>query len=172
MEGFMFTANYFNFEPLAIASLIADRLRELGLRRADLVRRASYKNIAKGLRRLDELLAGELDTTPDLTRAMPAVLDVPPEVVARAIEQTRSQLAQAEETARLAREAAWHAAFRPHAIILTEWTVPQPMFIAAFIGVERLLRIDFDLAQAPVSYASQALAGIRRKTAGFRSESG
>jgi hypothetical protein len=59
---------------------------------------------------------------------------------------------------------AWRAAFRPHAIILTEWTVPQPMFIAAFIGVERLLRIDFDLAQPPVSYASQAWPAFGGKT--------
>jgi hypothetical protein len=76
-------------------------LRELGLCRADLVRRASYKNIAKGLRRLDELCAGELDKTKALIRALPAALDVAPEAVVRAIEQTRSHIAQAEETARL-----------------------------------------------------------------------
>jgi len=168
----MSTANCFDSEALAIASLIAGRLRELGLRPADLVRQASYKNIAKGLRRLDELLAGELDKTTDLICALPAALDLAPETIDRAIEQTRSQIAQAEQTARLAREAAWRAAFRPHAIILTEWAVPQPMFIAAFLGVERLLRIDFDLTQSPVSYVSQALAGIRWKTAEFRTDAG
>jgi hypothetical protein len=63
-------------------------------------------------------------------------------------------------------------AFRPHAIILTEKTVPQPIFVAAIIGAERLLRIDFDLALGPGSYANQALAGVRRKLAEFRSKSG
>ena len=168
----MSTTSSFISEPLAIKSLIVDRSRVLDLSRPDLMRRAGYKNIAKGLRRLDELLAGELDKTRDLIRALPAALDVPPEVVEHAIEETRRRIAEAQEAARQAREAAWRAAFRPHAIILTERTVPQPIFVAAIIGVERLLRIDFDLALPPVSYASQALAGIRRRLSEFRSESG
>ena len=120
----------------------------------------------------DQLLAGDLDKTRDLIRALPAALDVPPKVVEHAIEETRRRIAESQEAARHAREAAWRAAFRPHAIILTERTVPQPIFVAAFIGVERLLRIDFDLALAPVSYANQALAGLRRKLAEFSSEPG
>src|SRR6516165_8706310 len=98
-EGFMSTANSFISEPLAIGSLIINRLRVLDLRRQHLLRRAGYKNIAKGLRRLDELLAGELDKTRDLIRALPAALDVPPEVVEHAIEETYHQMAKAEEIA-------------------------------------------------------------------------
>lgn len=162
----------FVLEPLAIASLIVDRSQVLGLSRADLVRRTSYKNIPKGLRRLDDLLSGELDKARVLIGALPAVLDVPPEMVEHAIEETRRQVADAKEAARQAREAAWRAAFRPHAIVLTERTVPQPIFVAAIIGVERLLRMDFDLALPPVSYVSQAQAGIRRKLSEFKSESG
>jgi hypothetical protein len=167
MEGFMSVE-----KPLAIASLIAERSRELDLSRADLVRRTNYKNIAKGLRRLDNALSGELDKSRDLISALPAALDVPTELVERAIEDTRRQVANAKEAALQAREAAWRAAFRPHAIILTERTVPQPIFVAAVIGVERLLRIDFDVALPPVSFAGQALAGIRRKLSGFKSELG
>ena len=166
----MSTANSFISDPLPIGSLIVDRLRVLDLRRRDLLRRAGYKNIAKGLRRLDELLAGELVKTRDLIRALPVALDVPPEVVEHAIEETRRRTAEAQEAAERARQTVWRAAFRPHAIILTERTVPQPFFVAAFIGIERLLRIDFDLALAPVTYTNQALAGIRRKLAEFGSE--
>jgi hypothetical protein len=36
---------------------------------------------------------------------------------------------------------------RPHGIILTEKTVPSPIFVAAMIGVEKLLRIDLDATQ-------------------------
>ena len=43
-------------------------------------------------------------------------------------------------------------------------------YLLTFIGIERLLRIDFDLALAPVTYTNQALAGIRRKLAEFGSE--
>jgi hypothetical protein len=48
-------------DPLPIGSLIMNRV--LDLAPAHLLRRAGYKNIAKGLRRLDELLAGELVKT-------------------------------------------------------------------------------------------------------------
>jgi hypothetical protein len=147
-------------------------LRVLDLRREHLLRRAGYKNIAKGLRRLDELLAGELTKTRDLIRSLPAALDVPPQMVDHAIEETRRRTAEAQQAAEQARETVWRAAFRPHAIILTERSVPQPFFVAALIGVERLLRIDFDPASVPVSYVKQAVSGIRQKLAEFRSESG
>ena len=159
----MSTASSFISDPLPIESLIVDRSRVLDLPRPDLVRRAGYKNIAKGLRRLDELLAGELVKTRDLIRALPAALDVPSEVVEHAIEETRRRISEAKEAAEQARETVWRAEFRPHAIILTERTVPQPFFVAAFIGVDRLLGIDFDLALAPLSYTSEALAGLRSR---------
>jgi hypothetical protein len=168
----MSAVNSFISKPLAIESLVVDRSTVLGLSRLDLVRRAGYKNIAKGLRRLDELLAGDLDKTRDLIRALPAALDVPPELVATAIEGTRRQIAEVQEAAWQVREAVWCAAFRPHAIILTERTVPQPLFVAAIIGVERLLCLNFNFALPPISYASQALAGIRRRLSEFRSQTG
>jgi len=50
--------------------------------------------------------------------------------------------------------------FQPHAIILAERTVPSPIFVAALIGVDRILRINFDPDQPPVTYIRQAMAGI------------
>jgi hypothetical protein len=99
VEGFVSTVNSSISEPSAIGSLIRDRLDVLDLRRVDLIRRLNYKNIAKGLRRLDELLAGDLDKTRDLN-ALPAALDLPPEVVDHAIEETCHQIAAAQEAAR------------------------------------------------------------------------
>ena len=78
----------------------------LDLGRGDLMRRVNYKNIAKGLRRLDKLLAGDLDKARDLIHALPDALDVSPEVVEHAIKETRRQIAKAQEAARHAREAA------------------------------------------------------------------
>jgi hypothetical protein len=39
----------------------------------------------------------------------------------------------------------WRENFQAHAIILTERTRPAPVFVAAIIGAERLLRVNFDL---------------------------
>lgn len=168
----MSTANSVISKPLAIESLIVDRSAVLGLSRLGLVRRAGYKNIPKGLRRLEDLLQGEVGKARNLIRALPATLDVSLEVVEQAIEETRRRIAEAQEATWQAREAAWRAAFKPHAIIITERTVPQPIFVAGFIGVERLLRIDFNLALPPVSYAAQALAGIRRRLSEFGTATG
>jgi hypothetical protein len=109
----------------------------------------------------------ETMSAPSGIRALPAALEVPIEVVEHAIEQTRHRIAEAREASRQAWEAAWRAAFRP-----TERRVPQPIFVAAFIAVERLLRIDFDPALVPVSYANKAVAGIRSRLSEFTSESG
>jgi len=51
--------------------------------------------------------------------------------------------------------------FRPHCIILTNRLIPQPIFVAAFLGVNRLLRIDFDVTTEPSTYIGQALDGVR-----------
>jgi hypothetical protein len=51
---------------LAIQVLIDERSRELGLSRSELVQRCGYKNISKGIRRLDELYAGDLQRTAHL----------------------------------------------------------------------------------------------------------
>lgn len=153
---------------MAIETLIVQRCRSLGLCRAGLVRRTRYKNLAKALRRLDELIAGVL--AEDLIRALPTALDVPPEAVHCAVEATQRQIAEIEETARQASEAAWRAAFKPHA--LTERSAREPIFVAALIGVDRLLRIDFDLSQSPVTYSAQAIVGVPSRLAESKSESG
>ena len=38
--------------------------------------------------------------------------------------------------------------FPTHAIIATDRSIPSPIFVAALIGVENILRIDFDLVPA------------------------
>ena len=53
-------------------------------------------------------------------------------------------------------EAEWRAAFQPHAIIATERSVPSPIFVAALIGVEKILRIDFDTSLPEETYVYQS----------------
>jgi hypothetical protein len=90
-------------------------------------------------------------------------LEVAPGVVKEAVEATQRQIYEAQE-------AAWRAAFRPHAVILTEKQRPEQIFIAAIIGVERLLRVDLDPAEGEVTYIDQALKGIRQKLGRWNSK--
>jgi hypothetical protein len=57
--------------------------------------------------------------------------------------------------------------FRPHAIIVTDRSVPSPIFVAALIGVEKILRIDFDTSLPEATFVQQALAKILKQTIAF-----
>jgi len=143
---------------LPIKTLISNRCDELGLRPAEVVRRCGYKNISKGLRRLESVTQGCFKGNEALIQALPSALGVAAEVVKEAVEATQRQIYGANE-------AAWRAAFRPHAVILTEKQRPEQIFIAAIIGVDRILRVDLDPAEGEVTYIVQALKGIRQKLA-------
>ena len=83
---------------------------------------------------------------------LPQALETSAETVKRALEQTVRELELAEKQEAEARDKIWRENFRPHGVILTEKTVPSPIFVAAMIGVEKLLRIDLDATQGPVSF--------------------
>ena len=74
---------------------------------------------------------------------------------------------QAGEQRRLAQEqdeAAWRAAFRPHAVILTERMVPsQIFFCGAMGGTERFRIIRFEDTRAPVTFVPQVLKALPGK---------
>ena len=57
--------------------------------------------------------------------------------------------------------------FRPHAIIATERTVPSPIFAAALVGVEKILRIDFDTSRPEETYLDQVMAKMPDHTIAF-----
>ena len=128
---------------LAIAALVRSRMTKLGLSRGEFAKRLGYKNIAKGIRRIDALCDGDLEGTKQFLDALPQALETSAEIVKCALDQTVRELELAEKQEAGARDKIWLENFRPHAIILTERTVPSPIFVAAMIGVEKLLRIDF-----------------------------
>ena len=126
---------------------------------------AGYKNEAKGIRRLNSLVAGDLETTRRLIQGLPAALNLPTNVISGVIEQTRQQIAAMKR--RRAEQAGmeWRDNFQPHAVILTERTRPEPIFVAAIIGAERLLRVDFGLDGERESYVKKSLEGVERRLA-------
>ena len=92
-------------------NLINDRCREFGLTSTELVARCGYKNISKGLRRLDQVYAGDLDQAVFLLRGLPNALQLSPEIVQQAVDETIRQIA-AEADAR------YRASFEPHGYLL------------------------------------------------------
>jgi hypothetical protein len=148
---------------LAIQILINDRCQELGLSRSELVRRCGYRNITKGIRRLDELYEGDLQRTTSLLSGLAIALELSPDVVQRALNETHQQLEERASRRASEAEAAWRAAFEPHGILLGTDTRPSQALIFAITGgAERWLQIPLDHSQPPVTYAEQALAVVRK----------
>jgi hypothetical protein len=65
--------------------LLRADIREWILSRSELVARSGYENISKGLRRLDQVYAGDLDKAGTLLGALPSALNLPPDTVQTAI---------------------------------------------------------------------------------------
>jgi hypothetical protein len=57
--------------------------------------------------------------------------------------------------------------FQPHAIIVPERRIPNPIFIAALISVDKILRLDFDISLPEQTYFDQALAKLPEQTIAF-----
>lgn len=104
----------------AISFLINTRSHTLGISRSELATRCGFKNIVKGLRRLDQVCAGDFARIDNLLSNLPDALSLEPHVVQAAIVATR-QASQREEEQR------YRDAFRPHGIITCEKHVPEPI---------------------------------------------
>jgi hypothetical protein len=152
---------------LAIATLIRSRMIELGLSRGEFAKRLGYKNIAKGIRRIDALCDGGIEGTKQFLDTLPQALQTSAETVKFALDQTVRELELAEKQEAETRDKIWRENFCPHAIILTVRSVPSPIFVAAIIGVEKLLQIDLDATQGPVSFVRQVLDRLPERVPAF-----
>ena len=146
---------------LAIEALVRDRCQELGLKPAELVRRCGYQNVSKGLRRLEQLRAGDFARTSGLVRALPTALEVPVDAVEKPSRRP-SGISTSPPRPLGGRR------LGPTPSSLPKERRPEPIFVAAFIGVDVLLRVDFDLTAAPVTFVKQSLDGLRHKLARWR----
>ena len=98
---------------------------------------------------------------------LPQALETSAETVQLALDQTVREIELAEKQEAEARDKIWRENFCPHAIVLTERTVPSPIFVAAIIGIEKLLRIDLDATQGPVSFVQQVLDRLPERVPAF-----
>jgi hypothetical protein len=66
-----------------------------------------------------------------LSLALSQALETSAEIVTLALDQTVREIELAEKHEAEARDKIWRENFCPHAIILTQRTVPSPIFVAA-----------------------------------------
>jgi hypothetical protein len=147
-----------------IRELIETQMKQIGLGRGGLALRCGFKNVAKGLRRIDVLCDGDINSkrATMVIDALPAALEIDKSKVDAALQETAKLIEEAEQRAVSAREAAWRASFVPCGYLLGTNTRPsQITFFGLTGGVERWLRIPLDTSQPPVTFAAQALAVVK-----------
>lgn len=147
----------------AISLLVTTRARAIGITTAELVSRCGFRNVSKGLRRLEEVCAGEFSHSQFLLTKLPDALSLKSCVIEAAIRET------IEEKQRL-EDQHYCEAFRPHALITCERQIPEPIWLAAMIGTDKLLRIDFEDGSPPISFIRQALEGLRNKLVNWNAQ--
>ena len=166
----------FNHYP--IHELIETQQKQLGLRRNELARRCGFKNLDKGLRRIDGVCHGDLDSpgAKMVLDNLAAALEVDKVVVEEAITATAEIIADANRLAEAERDAAWRKSFKPHAYLVGSENRPsQITFYGMTGGPERWLKIPLDLSQPSVTFAVQAHEFVKKtpfvpffgKTTGF-----
>ena len=155
---------------LPLATLITDRLSQLGINTHGLAARLGYVNTNKGVRRLTSLMDGQLAGHDQILSGLASALGVPSTEVAHAVRTTCEMLEQNSRRAVEAAEKTYRARFVPHAVILTERHIPAQIALCAFTRGERALHVDLDLSQPQVSYVRQTMAEINRRTDHSRRE--
>ena len=158
-----------------LASLLRARMAELGLDPAALGLRLGYSNPAKAAGRVLALLDGNVPFSSKSRRAaerLPEALGLPREAVDEAVGRTdaffadRAREVEDERRREAERaEAGWRAAFRPHAVLQTERTMPSSITMCVVSGgAERWLIVRLDLSQPPASFVGQVLAALPDRT--------
>ena len=154
------TRNYgVQFES-AIGGFVEKRRKALELSRSGVVKRLGFKNLSKGCKRYDAFLGGHIEQ-PFILQNLAAALDVDVDVIQATLETTRCAISDAEKQAEADAEAAWRRSFRPHGIIETEKSIPEPIFIAALMGTEKLKRIELDDTAQDAALLEQMIVRTR-----------
>lgn len=93
-------------------------------------------------------------------RQLAGALDLPIEIVDAAIEHSAERLA-AE------REAAWRAAFLPHAVLVTQNRRPSQIVIAAMAGAEKKMSIELPASLPKLSWPKHVVRQLPEGVPGF-----
>ena len=150
---------------LPIQRLIESRLKDLGIRQSELARRCGFKNLDKGMRRLEALCRGDINSPSAamILTALPMALEVGEATVHVAVHETAKAVDKMDRMAAADREAAWRASFKPHGYLCGSQERPSSITMCGVTGGPgRWLKIPLDSSQPPVTFAPQCLAVVRK----------
>jgi hypothetical protein len=133
-----------------LQTLVHEAMQTQRLTRAQLAGRMGYKNISKGLRRLDALLH-ELQGSEGLLQSLKEALSIPDAQLREAVLQLQEQL-NAEE----------RACFEPIIQVVPTRT-PSPIFVAALVPGLLNIPVPDDLLSLPADEEFSVVCDLYRK---------
>ncbi|MFH1729806.1 MAG: hypothetical protein ABIA04_15445 [Pseudomonadota bacterium] len=130
-----------------ITDLILQAMQDKQLSKKDLVQAMNYKNIAKGLRRLDRFL--------ECKRFYKGIIEKLPQILGLDESSFKAEIARTQALIAKEKEDKERQAFVPHIIVKHERTGPSLIFVVAITGVERFKYIVLPANIAELSEAEQ-----------------
>lgn len=126
---------------MLLDAYLAHQCATHSIRRGQLPALLQFKNPNKALRRYDALLAGALhdDDLLDRIRACPLLCG---DGFEEALTRTRLKLASDAREQQLAMELRARRTFTTHLWVIHERSIPSPIFVVAFFGVETFKRVE------------------------------
>lgn len=155
----------------AIAELIQQELTNRNWRKSQLVAAMGYKNLTRGLKRLEHCLhTGDCANAVLLSRLRHA-LELPTEQFNAAIAATQQQRAREEQARAAHEEAEQRARFRPYIYVRTSASRPSSITAAALIGPRlKHLRLDEEATALPRPFLLSLVTSLVREH--YRSNQG
>jgi hypothetical protein len=115
-----------------ITSYLKDKIIASGLSEKNIVSKMGYKNLAKGLRRLHDVLNGDIENKTFLS-GLSKVLAFPVDELVKIKSEYEYQLRK--------------EAFRPHLFSETSRNIPQPIFVGAMCAHMRYIYLEEDFLE-------------------------
>ncbi len=156
------------FRPSIVKLVEHERVR-LGLTKAKLAQKLGYVNVAKGCRRYDRFLEGQIEQ-PFLLAHIADAISITPDRLGEILKKSRLEIKEQERLQAEKEELDWRNNFRPHGIFETERDVPRPIFAAIIMGTEKMKYVQFDNLQEPLSFCSQMMTEIINRNKNYRGE--
>lgn len=117
----------------AIKKFLHETMKQKNLSKKEVAQRLGYKNISKGIRRIDEFLQ-EATFNDHIINNLHNALDEPVDKVIEKLEETKREIAEEiknkEEEKQMVKEEK-RKNFKPFLYCVTEKKKPQPIFVAA-----------------------------------------
>ncbi len=109
-----------------LSTIIRSEMKSQGFSRADVVRRMGYKNISKGMRRMDGWLKGETYPNASQCTSLAGAVSVDVETLIKAI-LTDKVAARAERRRRRAQDPQYYLTIRLMAAVYNQLTLPADL---------------------------------------------